>query len=87
MGFGIFKKIKEAVKKAGQWMKNKVIKPVINTGKKILKSDTFKTLVDTGMKLAPAISTAIASSQGAPPQAGFAIGSAVQGIGKTLGYG
>ena len=87
MGFGLFKKIKDAFKKAAQWVKDKVIKPVIDTGKKILKSDTVKTIIDTGMKLAPAISTAVASSQGVPPQEGLAIGKALQGIGKALGYG
>ena len=87
MGFGIFKKIKEAFKKAAQWVKDKVIKPVINFGKKILKSDTVKTVIDTGMKLAPALGGAVAASQGAPPQAGIAAGSAIQSIGKALGYG
>ena len=33
-----------------------------------------------------AISTAVASSQGAQPQTGFPIGSAIPGIGKVLGY-
>ena len=87
MGFGIFKKIKEAFKKAARWVKDKIIKPVFNTGKKILKSDTVKTVIDTGMKLAPALGGAVAASQGAPPQAGIAAGSAVQSIGKALGYG
>ena len=87
MGFGLFKKIKDAFKKAARWVKDKVIKPVINTGKKILKSDTVKSVIDTGMKLAPVIGGAIASSQGAPPQSGIAAGSAFQSIGKALGYG
>ena len=87
MAWGLFKKIRDGIKKAARWVKDKVIKPVINTGKKILKSDTFKTLVDTGMKLAPVIGGAIASSQGAPPQSGIAAGSAIQSFGKTLGYG
>ena len=87
MGFGLFKKIKDAFKKAARWVKDKIIKPVIDTGKKILKSDTVKTVIDTGMKLAPAIGGAIATSQGAPPQAGMAAGSAIQSIGKSLGYG
>ena len=87
MAWGLFKKIRDGIKKAAQWVKDKVIKPVINFGKKILKSDTVKTVIDTGMKLAPAIGGAVASSQGAPPQAGMAVGSAVQSFGKTLGYG
>ena len=87
MAWGLFKKIRDGIKKAARWVKDKIIKPVINTGKKILKSDTFKSIVDTGMKLAPAITTAVASSQGAPPQAGMAVGNAIQSIGKALGYG
>jgi len=86
MAWGLFKKIRDGIKKAARWVKDTIIKPVIDTGKKILKLDIVKTVIDTGMKFAPAISTAIASSQGAPPQAGFAIGKAVQGIGKSLGY-
>ena len=87
MAWGLWKKIRDGIKKAARWVKDKVITPVINTGKKILKSDTVKTVIDTGMKLAPAISTAVASSQGAPPQAGMAVGTAIQSIGKALGYG
>ena len=87
MAWGLFKKIRDGIKKAAQWVKDKVIKPVINFGKKVLKSDTVKTVIDTGMKLAPAIGGAIASSQGAPPQGGIAVGTAVQSFGKALGYG
>ena len=87
MAWGLFKKIRDGIKKAAQWVKDKIIKPVIDTGRKILKSDTVKKVIDTGMKLAPAIGGAIASSQGAPPQGGIAVGTAIQGIGKTLGYG
>ena len=87
MAWGWFKKIRDGIKKAAQWVKDKIIKPVINVGKKILKSDTVKTVIDTGMKLAPALGGAVAASQGAPPQAGMAAGTAVQSIGKALGYG
>ena len=87
MAWGVFKKIRDGIKKAARWVKDKVIKPVINTGKKILKSDTVKSVIDTGMKLAPALGGAVAASQGAPPQAGIAAGSAFQSIGKALGYG
>ena len=87
MGFDLWKKIKDAFKKVGTWVKDKIIMPVVNFGKRILQSDTVKSIVDTGMKLAPMIGGAVAASQGAPPQAGMAIGSAVQGIGRTLGYG
>ena len=87
MAWGLFKKIRDGIKKAARWVKDKIIKPVFNTGKKILKSDTVKTVIDTGMKLAPALGGAVAASQGAPPQAGIAAGSAIQSIGKALGYG
>ena len=87
MAWGFFKKIKNAFKKAGDWVKNKVIKPVVNTAKKVFTPDNIKKVIDTGMKLAPAIGGAVAASQGAPPQAGMAIGSTVQGVGKTLGFG
>ena len=87
MAWGLFKKIRDGIKKAARWVKDKIIKPVIDTRKKILKSDTVKTVIDTGMKLAPALGGAVAASQGAPPQAGIAAGSAIQSIGKALGYG
>ena len=87
MAWGFFKKIKNAFKKAGDWVKNKVIKPVVNTAKKVFTPDNIKKIIDTGMKLAPAIGGAVAASQGAPPQAGMAIGKAVQGVGNNLGYG
>ena len=87
MAWGLFKKIRDGIKKAARWVKDKIIKPVFNTGKKILKSDTVKTVIDTGMKLSPALGGAVAASQGAPPQAGIAAGSAIQSIGKALGYG
>ena len=74
MGFGLFKKIKDAVKKAAAWVKHKAI-------------PAAKPLLNTAVKLAPAISTAIATSQGAPPSSGYAIGSSIQAIGKSLGYG
>ena len=74
MGFGLFKKIKDAFKKAARWVKDKVVPAV-------------KPIIDAGMKLAPMIGGAIATSQGAPPQAGMAAGSAIQSIGKSLGFG
>ena len=87
MGFGFFKKLKDAFKKAGDWVKNKVIKPVVNTAKKVFTPDNIKKVIDTGVKLAPAIATAVAASQGAPPQAGMAAGKAIQGVGNSLGFG
>ena len=74
MAWGIFKKIKNAFNKAKDWIRNngkKVIKPILNTA----------------IKLAPAIGTAIATSQGAPPATGNAIGSSIQSIGHSLGLG
>lgn len=87
MGFGIFKKIKDAFKKAAQWTRNNIIRPVVNTAKKIINSDTTKKIIDTGIKLAPAIATAAATSQGASPATGMAIGNSIQSIGHSLGYG
>ena len=87
MSWGIFKKIKNAFTKAKQWVNNKIIKPVVNTAKKIINSDTTKKIIDTGIKLAPAIATAAATSQGAPPSTGLAIGNSIQSIGHSLGYG
>ena len=87
MSWGIFKKIKDAFNKAKQWVNNKVIKPVVKTAKKIITPDNIKKAIDTGIKLAPAIATAAATSQGAPPQTGLAIGNSIQSIGHSLGYG
>ena len=41
MGWGIFKKIANAVKKAVKWTGNHIIKPVINTAKKVINSDSI----------------------------------------------
>ena len=86
MGFGIFKKIKNALKKASQWINSKVIKPVIKTAEKVIKSDTTKKLLDTGTKLAPVIGGAVGSAYG-NPQAGLVAGNTIQNIGNSLGYG
>ena len=82
MGFGLFKKIKDAFKKASTWLKDKVIKPVINIGKKVVKP-----ILNTGIKLAPAIASAVSTAKTGSPQAGAAIGSGIQSIGRSLGYG
>ena len=86
MGFGLFKKIKEAIKKAAGWVRDRVIKPVVRTVEKIVKSPTTRKIIDAGVKLAPAIGGAIGASKG-QPQAGVAIGSTVQSVGNALGYG
>ena len=36
MAWGFFNKIKKGLKKAGKWIKDKVVKPVVNTAKTIL---------------------------------------------------
>ena len=87
MSFGIFKKIKEAVKKAAKWTRDKVIRPVIKTGEKLFKSGDVKKLIDTGIKLAPMIGGGISTAKTGNPQLGFAAGSAVQNFGNSLGYG
>ena len=86
MSFGIFKKIKEAVKKAAQWTRDKVIRPVIKAGEKLIKSGDVKKLIDTGIKLAPMIGGAVGASKG-NPQIGLAAGSTIQNIGNSLGFG
>ena len=87
MGFGFFKKLKDAFKKTGQFIKNKVIKPVINTAKKVVKSPITKQIIDTGMKLAPVIGAGISSATGGSPQSGMQAGHVIQGIGKGFGFG
>ena len=74
MAWGLFKKIKNAIKKAAAWIKN--------NGKEVVKP-----LLNTTVKLAPAISTAVAASQGLPPQSGYAIGKGIQMVGNSLGLG
>ena len=75
MGWGFFKKIKNGLTKAFNWVKDKVVKPVINVGKKIL---------GVGVKAAPAIATAIGAAKG-NPEIGAMVGSAVQNVGNALG--
>ena len=87
MAWGIFKKIKNAFNKVKNWTRDKVIRPTINTAKKVFTPDNIKKFADTAVKLAPAITTAVATSQGAPPATGMAIGSSIQSIGQSLGLG
>ena len=86
MAWGFWKKIKNAFQKAGQWVKNKVIKPVVNTVKKIVTSEPVKKVTGAVLNLAPAIGTAIGGAKG-NPAAGAKIGTAVQGIGRSIGLG
>ena len=82
--WGFFKKIKEAFKKAGKWVKDKVIKPVADFGKKVFQK--AKPLVDTAVKLAPVIGAGVGAAYG-NPAAGAKVGSVVQGVGGALGLG
>lgn len=86
MGFGFFKKLKNAIKKASQWINSKVIKPVIKTAEKVIKSPTTKKFIDVGVKLAPVIGAGVGSAYG-NPQTGLVAGNTVQNIGNSLGYG
>lgn len=79
MAWGLFKKIKNAVKKAAQW--------VGKTVKKVVKSPITKKAIDTGIKLAPLIGAGISSAAGGSPQEGMKMGHVVQGIGNSFGYG
>ena len=86
MGFGLFKKIKDAVKKVAKWTNNTVLKPVINTAKKVITSPTTKKLMNTAIDLAPVIAGGIGSAYG-NPQAGFVAGNTIKNIGNSIGLG
>ena len=75
MAWGLFKKIKNAVKKVGNFVK------------KVVKSPITKQIIDTGMKLAPVIGAGISSATGGSPQSGMQAGHVIQGIGKGFGFG
>ena len=87
MGFGLFKKIKDALKSAGKWVHNKVIKPVVNTAKKVITPTNIKKGIDTGIKLAPLIGGAVSTATSGNPMTGLKAGHIAQGIGNNLGYG
>jgi len=53
MAWGIWKKIKEGIKKAAQWTKDHVIKPVVDGAKKLIKAVPIDKVIDTGMKVLP----------------------------------
>ena len=84
MAWGFWKKIKNAFKKAGQWIKNKVIQPVVNFGKKVFTK--AEPILNTAVKLAPAIGAAVGGAKG-NPQLGAQAGMAIQGVGGALGLG
>ena len=50
MAWGIFRKIARAFKKAGEWVKNKVVKPVVNIAKKVITPENVKKAIDVGTK-------------------------------------
>ena len=62
MAWGLWNKIKQGIKKAGSFIKNKVLKPVVNTVVKPFKpvisaaanaiNPKIGTIVDTGMNMA-----------------------------------
>ena len=85
--WGVFKKIKKALQDAGRFVKNKVIKPVINTGKKVLTADNIKKGIDLGTKLAPLIGAGVSSATSGNPMPGLKAGHIAQGIGNNLGFG
>jgi len=87
MGFGLFKKIKDAIKSAGKWVHNKVIKPVVNTAKKVVTPDNVKKAIDLGVKLGPLIGGAVSTATSGNPMPGLKAGHIAQGIGNNLGFG
>jgi len=80
MGWGIFRKIKDGIKKAGRFIKDRVIKP-------IAKPENVRKVIDTGIKLAPLIGAGVSTAYTGNPQAGMMIGSKVQNVGNQLGFG
>ena len=86
MAWGFWKKIKNAFKKATNWVRDKVVRPVINTVKKIVTSEPVKKVTGAVLNLAPAKGTAIGGAKG-NPAAGAKIGTAVQGVGRAIGLG
>jgi len=76
MGFGLFKKIKDALKSAGRFIKDKVLTP-----------DNVKKAIDLGTKLAPLIGGAVSTATSGNPMPGLKAGHIAQGIGNNLGFG
>ena len=74
MAWGFFKKIKDAFKKAGKWVKDKIINPVVSIAKPILKTG-----LDVVSKAGTAIGGAIGTAKG-NPELGLKIGGAAQGL-------
>ena len=73
MSWGFFKKIKNGIKKAGKFIKEKVV-PVV------------KKVANTAVKFAPIIGSAVGAVTG-NPIAGAGIGNLIKGVGGKLGLG
>ena len=76
MAWGFWKKIKNAFQKATAWVRDKVVKPVINTVKKIVTSEPVKKVTGAVLNLAPAIGAAVGGTKG-NPAVGAQVGTAV----------
>lgn len=87
MAWGIFKKIKNAFRKATNWVNNKIIKPVINTAKKVITPENIKKTIDFGVKVAPLIGAGVSTAVSGNPMPGLKAGHVAQGIGNNLGFG
>ena len=72
-GYGFFKKIKDAFKKTGRWIKDKV-------------APVAKKVANTAVKYAPIITGAIGTATG-NPLLGAGVGTLIKGIGGKLGLG
>ncbi len=81
MGVGIWKKIKNAFVKAGNWIHNKILKPIGGGVAKIVKP-----ILNVAVKAALAVATAIGAAKGSP-QLGMLAGQTIQGVGNALGIG
>jgi len=81
MGWGIWKKIKQGIGKAVNWVKNKIVKPVGRFVGKVAKP-----LLSVAVKAAPAVATAIGASKG-QPQIGAMVGQTIQNVGQAFGLG
>lgn len=83
MGWGFWNKIKNAFKKAGSWIKEKIIKPVGRTVKKIFKSEPVQGALDLVSKAGGAIGAGIGAAKG-NPQMGAQIGMVAQNLAGQL---
>lgn len=75
MGWGIWKKIKQGISKAVNFVKDKVVKPVYN--------GVIKPVFNGVKDLLPAIGGAVGAAKG-NPQAGIAIGNLMKNVGENV---